>query len=495
MKSERLTVSNVKTSFLFSLFIALCSLFIACENPIQSAYFNFRNVTYNSNGGSAVASQKLMRGDKITQPADPTKSENTFEGWYEDNETFINRYDFSITPQSDLTLHAKWKLNSADCEHEWGDWVTKTPADCENPEVQERICAINAVHTETRTAGIALGHDMKWVETTAPTYINEGIETYKCQWSGCTHTEGTRPIARIPITSANHLTTVLTSLPANYPPAEPYTIALNINTLGGGINDTGSIGDTLFNTNSDKYVILDLSGSTFTAIDDYAFVYCQNLVGIIIPDSVTSIGESAFDQCGFVSITIPDSVTSIGSGAFYGCYSLVSVTIGNNVTSIGDNAFIGCNSLTNVTIPDSVKSIGDFSFSGCSALTSITIPDNVTAIGMCAFTNCTNLNEVKIPNSVTTIEEETFSGCNSLTSITIPNSVTFIENAAFFGCTSLASVTFEGTIPSSGFDPMAFTGLGDLWNKFYADNPANGTPGTYTTTAPVGGSSVWTKQP
>jgi len=81
-----------------------------------------------------------------------------------------------------------------------------------------------------------------------------------------------------------------------------------------------------------------------------------------------------------------------------------------------------------------------------------------------------------------------------LKTVSIPNSVTTIEQNAFIGCTSLASVTFEGTIPSSGFNASS-PFLGDLRVKFYAANPANGTPGTYTTTAPVSGNSVWTKQP
>ena len=68
-------------------------------------------------------------------------------------------------------------------------------------------------------------------------------------------------------------------------------------------------------------------------------------------------------------VTIPDSVTSIGGSAFYDCFSLTSVTIPDSVTSIGDCAFYGCTSLTSVTIPDSVTSISDSGFSGCKRLT------------------------------------------------------------------------------------------------------------------------------
>ena len=121
---------------------------------------------------------------------------------------------------------------------------------------------------------------------------------------------------------------------------------------------------------------------------------------VVIGDSVTSIGNYAFNNCtGLTSITIPDSVTSIGDYAFSGCTGLTSVTIGNSVTSIGYRAFYYCIGLTSVTIPDSVTSIGGSAFENCTGLTSVTIGNSVTSIGYYAFTNCNNIYLLVYKNS------------------------------------------------------------------------------------------------
>ena len=176
------------------------------------------------------------------------------------------------------------------------------------------------------------------------------------------------------------------------------------------------------------------------AIYNYALYNCSGLTSVTIPDSVMSIGSSAFSGCsGLTSVTIPDSVMSIGSSAFSGCSSLTSVTILDSVTSIGSSAFSGCSSLTSVTIPDSVTSIGSSAFFGCSSLTSVTIPDSVTDIGRYSFYNCSSLTSVTIPDSVTSIGERAFYNCSRLISITISDSVTSIWYDAFNGCDNITS--------------------------------------------------------
>ena len=191
--------------------------------------------------------------------------------------------------------------------------------------------------------------------------------------------------------------------------------------------------------------------NSVTSIGEAAFESCHGLTSVIIPNSVTSIGSYAFHYCiSLTSVTIPNSVTSIGNSAFLGCGSLTSVTIPNSVTSIGGGAFRYCAARTSVVIPSSVTSIGSYAFQRCSSLTSVTIPNSVTSIGNSAFAICTNLTSVTIPNSVTSIEDYAFLGCTILLSVSIPNSVTSIGESAFQSCTSLTSVTIPNSVTSIG---------------------------------------------
>ena len=165
---------------------------------------------------------------------------------------------------------------------------------------------------------------------------------------------------------------------------------------------------------------------------------------IIIPDSVTNIGTSAFYNCeALTSIKIPDSVTSIESYAFLDCYKLSDLSIGNKVKSIGYEAFQNCTSLTSITIPASVTNIGDYAFFGCTALTSVTIPVSVTSIGSSTFSGCTALTSITIPASVTSIGNSAFYGCTALTNVTIPASVTSIGNEVFESCDSLERIDVD----------------------------------------------------
>ena len=232
--------------------------------------------------------------------------------------------------------------------------------------------------------------------------------------------------------------------------------------------------------------------NSVTSIGDSAFYDSRSLSNIVIPNSVTSIGDSAFEGCNSLgSLVIPNSVINIGKGAFKWCKSLAEVVIPNSVTNIGEFAFCGCSSLAEVVIPNSVTNIGKGTFANCSYLADVVIPDGVTSIGNNAFMSCSSLEYISLPKSVICLNGNPFFNWNGkleclspnfiyednilfnkdksriisfrnqkLTSYVIPDSVTRIEDRAFSRCKSLVEVVIQNSVTSIG--DRAFCGCKSL---------------------------------
>jgi len=249
---------------------------------------------------------------------------------------------------------------------------------------------------------------------------------------------------------------------------------------------TGTIDARDFKTMRDNMPLLssvDLSGVTVAAytgtegtsgtnnitypantVPDYAYFNSStnlgktSLTSIVLPSSVTSIGNNAFLYCsGLTSINIPSLVTSVGSQAFALCTAFITVDASNsNYSSLDGVLFnkmkttlIQCPTSKTGTyaIPSSVISTGSNAFSSCTLLTAITIPSSVTSIGSYTFQNCTGLIAFTIPSSVTSIGSGAFTSCKGLTTVTIPSSVTSIGSYAFQVCSGLISIYVNSGTP------------------------------------------------
>ena len=180
-----------------------------------------------------------------------------------------------------------------------------------------------------------------------------------------------------------------------------------------------------------------------TSIGEWAFGHCSSLTSIVIPNTTTFIGNSAFSCSGLTSITIPYSVNNIHTWAFDVCSELEQIVVASDnavydsrdncnaiIKTASNTLIVGCKT---TIIPSTVTSIGNSAFYGRNSLTSINIPDSVTSIGGYAFYGCSGLTSIDIPHSVTSIGSYAFNGCSALTSMTIMADVppTLSGNAVF----------------------------------------------------------------
>jgi hypothetical protein len=261
-------------------------------------------------------------------------------------------------------------------------------------------------------------------------------------------------------------------------------------------NTISVLGDGCFNS---AYITTLTVPPLVTVLPNNAFSLIQPLynnetgeelpVNIILPQNLTKIGISCFDGAPIKQIAIPDTVTEIGDNAFNYCEQLASIALPPNLQKISNRILAGCMSLTSITIPASVTEIGSQAFA-TSGLTSITIPSTVTTLGSSAFNGCESLAHIDIQAHVIEIPED-FAEESGRTSVTLPDTVETIGRSAF--TSSRANLT-EITIPASvtSIGDYAFAQNEDMTTVtcLAATPPTFGRNALFSTTIKVPAASV-----
>jgi len=345
----------MKTPSLFLIFFVIFAV-CACENPWMAEILEPKTVTFETNGGTSVPSQTLFKGERVKQPADPTKNGFKFVGWYwlTNNEMFYEPYDFAFVPITDITLYAEWDtwdtiLIFTDID-EFEKFLSEQPVNTSsNPYIIKLKIDDTDILLRLKETLLSYENKEKYVTLDFSDSSITGIGDHA--FSNCHNL--------VSITIPDSLTDIGNGV---FEGCENLT-SINVNNN----NNTYSSKDGVL-YNQDKTVLIAcpcgktgefvIPDSVIT-ISDFAFPNCTKLTNIIIGKKVAAIGNYAFHSCsGLTKITIPDNVINIGNNAFYDCTDLTDVTIGKNVETIGGYAFYLCGKLDSVTFEGTINQNG-----------------------------------------------------------------------------------------------------------------------------------------
>lgn len=180
---------------------------------------------------------------------------------------------------------------------------------------------------------------------------------------------------------------------------------------------------------------------TVKTIGESAFYDCRSLTKIELSSKVTKIGESAFESCySLKKVDLPSALKKMGCDIFNDCSSLRSINIPEGITVIPEGAFDGCTKLEIVDWHEGIKEIQSYVFRDCDTITEAGFPEGITEIADHLFEDCDKLQTVYIPRGVKKIGAYAFDSCESLSYVFVPDEVTKIEKHAFDNCESLNEI-------------------------------------------------------
>jgi hypothetical protein len=245
-------------------------------------------------------------------------------------------------------------------------------------------------------------------------------------------------------------------------------------------NSVTSIGDTAF---EDCKLVSITIPTNVMSIGNYSFESCSLLTGVTIPEGVTSIGDEAFAQDnGLTGILIPASVTILGQVPFADCYNMASIAVAaGNPDFSGVNGVLynktgtlliefPCGPTGSFSVPSGVGDIGSLAFEQCQ-LISVAIPGSVTNIESLGFFNCTDLGSVIIADGLTSIGAAAFESCYVLSNINFPASLTTVGSSAFYDCTALNTIVIPSSVASVGDYAFAYCNSGLTAAYFEGNGP------------------------
>ena len=253
-------------------------------------------------------------------------------------------------------------------------------------------------------------------------------------------------------------------------------------------------GDNFSGCDNLEYIDVDAENKKFKSVDGVLYTTSGKIVKypigrndkeFSIPNEITEIGKSAFDDASIESVAIPEGLVGIGSSAFAGCKNLKAIVIPNSVSVIGHMAFWGCSSLSDVKMPESLSKIESSVFAYCISLRDFTVEKNVKEIADNAFDNCTSLQRYHVntenisyrsengilytkdlktlkrcpqalfsdilllPDEVKTIAPHAFDGCINIKQFKLPKTLVSIGNSAFSDC-KMTSIEIANAVTSIG---------------------------------------------
>lgn len=206
-----------------------------------------------------------------------------------------------------------------------------------------------------------------------------------------------------------------------------------------------------------------------TSIGNRAFHDCPKLATIENLDqpTLTTIGQQAFRNTGFITFTLPNSITSLGDYTFYGCANLESINIPTGINYVPYEFVRDCSKLTNIQMHDGIRTIKQGAFRNCKSLTTIDLNDEITSINHDVFLDCENLVITKLPAALTYIGGSSFRNMKALTgTITIPEGVTTLYSDAFRGS------NMSGIILPDGLTTFGNNVFAETPNLSYVKLPA-----------------------